>query len=165
LKKLHGFATIKFEVKDTGIGINEEDAEKLFKPFAQADASTTRKFGGTGLGLAITRELVTIIGGAVGIESVPGQGSTFYFTARFEIVNEKTACYEYASLVNVKVLIVDDNDYNRKIVRSYLEDAGCKVMEAQSGDKAIATILNNVIYGKQDTARTGRLSNARNGWV
>ena len=143
IEETNGFATIKFEVKDTGIGINEEDAEKLFKPFAQADASTTRKFGGTGLGLAITRELVTIMEGTVGIESVPGQGSTFYFTARFEIVNEKTACCEYASLENVNVLIVDDNDNNRKIVRSYLEDAGCKVMEAQSGDKAIAAILNN----------------------
>ena len=143
IEETNGFATIKFEVKDTGIGINEEDAEKLFKPFAQADASTTRKFGGTGLGLAITRELVTIMEGAVGLESVPGQGSTFYFTARFEIVNEKTACCEYASLENVNVLIVDDTDNNRKIMRSYLEDVGCKVMEAQSGDKAIATILNN----------------------
>ena len=143
IEESNGFATIKFEVKDTGIGINEEDAEKLFKPFAQADASTTRKFGGTGLGLAITRELVTIMEGAVGLESVPGQGSTFYFTARFEIVNEKTACCEYASLENVNVLIVDDNDNNRKVVRSYLEDAGCKVIEAQSGDKAIAAILNN----------------------
>src|SRR5680860_92066 len=143
IEETNGFATIKFEVKDTGIGINEEEAEKLFKPFAQADASTTRKFGGTGLGLAITRELVTIMEGAVGLESVPGLGSTFYFTARFEIVSEKTAYSEYASLENVNVLVVDDNDNNRKIVRSYLEDAGCKVMEAQSGDKAIATILNN----------------------
>src|SRR5665648_314278 len=143
IEETNGFATIKFEVRDTGIGINEVDAEKLFKPFAQADSSTTRKFGGTGLGLAITRELVTIMEGAVGLESVPGQGSTFYFTAQFEIINEKTACCEYASLENVNVLIVDDNDNNRKIVRSYLEDAGCIVMEAQSGDKAIAAILNN----------------------
>ncbi|HZK52913.1 MAG TPA: ATP-binding protein, partial [Desulfosporosinus sp.] len=143
IEETDGFATIKFEVKDTGIGINEEDTEKLFKPFAQADSSTTRKFGGTGLGLAITRELVTIMEGEVGLESVPGQGSTFYFTARFEIVNEKTACGEYASLENVNVLIVDDNDNNRKIMRSYLEDAGCKILEAQSGDKATATILNN----------------------
>src|SRR5665648_685204 len=143
IEETDGFATIKFEVKDTGIGINEEDTERLFKPFAQADSSTTRKFGGTGLGLAITRELVTIMEGEVGLESVPGQGSTFYFTARFEIVNEKTACGEDASLENVNVLIVDDNDNNRKIMRSYLEDAGCKILEAQSGDKAIATILNN----------------------
>ncbi|HEY8911448.1 MAG TPA: response regulator [Desulfosporosinus sp.] len=144
IEENNGFATIKFEVKDTGIGINEEDAERLFKPFAQADASTTRKFGGTGLGLAITRELVTMMEGAVGLESVPGQGSTFYFTARFEIINKKTTYSEYASLENVNVLIVDDNDNNRKIVRSYLEDAGCKVIEAESGNKAIATILNNV---------------------
>jgi len=143
IEETDGFVMIRFEVKDTGIGITEEDAEKLFKPFAQADASTTRKFGGTGLGLAITRELVTIMEGEVGLESVPGQGSTFYFTARFEIFNESTTSCEYASLENVNVLIVDDNENNRKIVRSYLEDAGCKVIEAQSGDKAIATILNN----------------------
>ena len=149
IEETDGFVMIKFEVKDTGIGITEEDAEKLFKPFAQADASTTRKFGGTGLGLAITRELVTIMEGEVGLESVPGQGSTFYFTARFEIVNERTASCEYASLENVNVLIVDDNENNRKIVRSYLEDAGCKVIEAQSGDKAIATILNNAYTGNK----------------
>ncbi|MDR3602288.1 MAG: response regulator [Desulfosporosinus sp.] len=143
IEETNGFVTIKFEVRDTGIGINEEDAAMVFKPFAQADASTTRKFGGTGLGLAITRELVMIMEGAVGLESVPGQGSTFYFTARFEIVNRRTPFYEYASLENVNVLIVDDNDNNRKIVRSYLEDAECNVIEAQSGDKAIAVILNN----------------------
>ncbi|MDR3667850.1 MAG: response regulator [Ignavibacteriaceae bacterium] len=143
IEETNGFALIKFEVKDTGIGINEEDAERLFKPFAQADASTTRKFGGTGLGLAITKELVTMMEGNVGITSISGKGSTFYFTARFEIVNKKTICCEYASRENINVLIVDDNDNNRKIVRSYLEDAGCKVMESQSGDQAIATILNN----------------------
>ncbi|MDR3585537.1 MAG: response regulator [Desulfosporosinus sp.] len=143
IEEANGFAMIKFEVKDTGIGINEEDVAKIFKPFAQADASTTRKFGGTGLGLAITRELVTMMEGVVGLESVPGQGSTFYFTAQFEIINKKTTYFEYANLENVKVLIADDNDNNRKIVRSYLEDAGCIVIEAKSGGDAIVSILDN----------------------
>ena len=96
------------------------------------------------LGLVITRELVTLMEGSVGFESVPGQDSTFYFTARFKNINKKTTCSEYTSLENVNVLIADDNDNDRKIVRLYLEDAGCKVIEAKSGNKAIATILNRV---------------------
>lgn len=144
IEEKNGFVTIKFEVMDTGIGISKENAERIFKPFAQADASTTRKYGGTGLGLAITKELVRIMKGTIGVESVLGQGSTFYFTVKFEIINKKISCDEYVNLNNVNVFIVDDNENNRKIVRSYLEDAGCKVMEAQSGDKALAAILGNV---------------------
>jgi len=145
MEESNGFATIQCKVKDSGIGINQEDINRLFKPFSQVDASTTRKFGGTGLGLAITKELVTMLDGNISIESVPGQGSIFCFTTRFEIINEGTTpCFEYASLKNVKVLVVDDDDNNRKIAKSYLEDVGCKVTEAQSGNKAITTILNNL---------------------
>ena len=145
MEESNGFATIQCKVKDSGIGINQEDINRLFKPFSQVDASTTRKFGGTGLGLAITKELVTMLDGNISIECVPGQGSIFCFTARFEIINERTtSCFEYASLKNVKVLVVDDDDNNRKIAKSYLEDVGCKVTEAQSGNKAITTILNNL---------------------
>ncbi|WP_407311621.1 response regulator [Desulfosporosinus sp. SB140] len=143
VEEKNGFATIRFEVRDTGIGIQKEDAKRIFQPFAQADASTTRKYGGTGLGLAITKELVTIMKGTIGLDSVPGQGSKFYFTAKFEILNKKTVCDKYVSLNNVNVFIVDDNDNNRKIVRSYLENAGCKVMEAKSSDEALSAIINN----------------------
>ena len=145
LEEVDGIAIIQFGIKDTGIGINDEGQKRLFKPFSQVDASTTRVFGGTGLGLAITRKLVNMMGGDVGIESVPGKGTTFSFTARFEMIHKREpARYEYASLQNTNVLIVGDNDTNRKIVRYYLEDAGCNVMEVESEDKAIATIRNHV---------------------
>ncbi len=145
IEEIDGFATIQFMIKDTGIGINEENIKKLFKPFSQADASTTRKFGGTGLGLAITKELVTMMEGNVSIESMPGQGSSFSFTARFEIISQSLMpCVAYANLQDCKVLIVDNDDNNRHVIKSYLEDAGCNVMEATSGEQGIVTILNNI---------------------
>jgi PAS domain S-box-containing protein len=112
-------ARLRFEVKDTGIGIPAEVQARLFQAFSQADASTSRKYGGTGLGLAISRQLIEMMQGQFGIESAPGRGSTFWFTARLarqpEGVNPQPITR--GDLVHLRVLIVDDNETNREILQ------------------------------------------------
>lgn len=134
---------IGFEVSDSGIGIAPEDAEKLFQPFTQADASTTRKYGGTGLGLAISYELVRLMEGTMQVKSKLGQGSKFYFTACFKPgLHKDTLPFKPAELKGSRVLIVDDNSSNRRIIRTYLEDAHCLVEESDSAEKAITILLS-----------------------
>ena len=133
---------VYFEVTDTGIGIAPEDMDKLFKPFTQVDASTTRKYGGTGLGLTITRQLVNLMDGDVFVDSELGKGSRFSFTAVFKPGKIKVdpIDYKYAEIKGTRVLVIDDNLNNRRIIRIYLEDAGCQVQEADSGEKAIGML-------------------------
>ncbi len=134
-------AYIRFEVKDTGIGIAEEDRKKLFQPFMQADASTTRKFGGTGLGLAISKELVRMMDGDIGLESHGTNGSIFYFTGIFKVVDSGVNYYSnYKDVLNARILIIDHNESSRRVLREYLRDTGCKVIEVESGDEAIRAI-------------------------
>lgn len=132
---------IAFEVSDTGIGINSEDIDKLFQPFTQVDASTTRKYGGTGLGLAISAQLVQLMNGTLSVESQPGQGSRFSFTAKFKPSLEQPVIYEYAPLQGTRIMVVDDNASNRKIIRAYLEEAQCRVEESANGETAISRFL------------------------
>ena len=110
-------AVIRFEVTDSGIGIAPDTQAKLFKPFAQADSSTTRKYGGTGLGLSISKQLIELMDGQIGVTSVSGQGSRFWCTARFmKQASSPCAILPTGDLTGRRVLIVDDNESNRLIL-------------------------------------------------
>ena len=118
---------LRFSVSDTGIGISEEDQQRVFAPFTQADASSTRRFAGTGLGLAIASHLINCFRGQFWVESEVGVGSTFHFTARFSLADEKIRERPAQSpavekLRNLPVLVADDNETNRQIIGKLLED-------------------------------------------
>jgi two-component system sensor histidine kinase/response regulator len=134
--------TLKFAVSDTGIGLTPEQAGKLFQSFSQADTSTTRKFGGTGLGLAISKRLVEMMDGEIWVESQPGQGSTFNFTATFGIGKEK-AKRRFATspdMRGMKVLVVDDNPTSREIFQDMLESFSFEVTLAASGKEGLVEL-------------------------
>ena len=129
---------LRFEVRDTGIGLTPEQIGRLFQSFQQADASTTRKYGGTGLGLAISKQLAQLMGGAVGVESTVGQGSSFWFTARLGLGIAPAALpLRQTDLRGQRVLVVDDNAYARLVMVGLLEQMGFVVKEAASGQAAL----------------------------
>jgi two-component system sensor histidine kinase/response regulator len=116
-----GRSTVRFEVRDTGIGIAPDDHQRLFESFAQADASTTRRYGGTGLGLAISRRLTEAMGGQIGLTSTPGEGSTFWFTLPLPVAETVAAFVPDEHLLSgLRVLVVDDNATNRLVLESQL---------------------------------------------
>ena len=129
---------MRFEIKDTGIGLNEDARGRIFEAFSQADQSTTRRYGGTGLGLTISRQLVKMMQGEIGVESEPGKGSTFWFTARFEKhAVGKAAPAKQKPLPAKRVLLADNNAADRQIVRAQLTALGMRCTSAASGDEAL----------------------------
>src|SRR5207248_11754699 len=118
-----GEVGLRFTVRDTGVGIPQQKQEKIFQAFEQEDTSTTRKYGGTGLGLTIAARLVALMGGQITVDSVPGQGSTFAFTARFGLQPhppETAAAHPPAELRGLPVLLVDDNATNLHSLEEWL---------------------------------------------
>ena len=113
---------LRVEVSDTGSGMTPEVQERLFTAFSQGDSSTTREYGGTGLGLAISRQIVEAMGGEIGVNSEPGSGSTFWFTARFDPASDTEPRGRGAARrsAGLRVLVVDDNETNRFILEEQL---------------------------------------------
>ena len=142
VKKNKDRITLKFSVSDSGIGLTEEQAGKLFQSFTQADTSTTRKYGGTGLGLTISKRLVEMMDGEIRVESEPGKGSTFIFTASFGLGREeaKKRFSPALDLRGMKVLVVDDNPTSREILRDMMASFSFEVTLAATGQEGITEI-------------------------
>ena len=144
---------LRFAVQDTGIGMTPEQAARLFQPFTQADMSTTRKYGGTGLGLTICRRLVESMGGQIWLESEPGHGSTFWFTARLD-VGDGTALaagdprdgLDAIRFPGLRVLLAEDNEINRQIAVELLQGTGASVDVAHHGAEAVEKVLRGGDY-------------------
>jgi PAS domain S-box-containing protein len=157
---------VRFEVQDFGIGIEPDELPRLFAPFHQADPSTTRRYGGTGLGLVISKQLAELMGGEVGVESTPGKGSTFWFTARLASAGDTAAAQRVPApavvpapsapagsperpraLAGSSILLVEDNAFNQQVARELLEDAGATVVVAGNGSEALA-----LMHGREESA-------------
>jgi CheY-like chemotaxis protein len=142
LKQDEAGSALKFSVRDTGIGLTEDQIGKLFQSFSQADTSTTRKFGGTGLGLTISKRLVNMMGGEIWVDSEPGLGTTFSFTANFGLGKEKVKkrLVPSSDLRGMKVLVVDDSATSRNILQDMLESFSFEVTLAASAEEGLEEI-------------------------
>lgn len=161
-KEIENNCIVRFEVEDTGIGMTEEQKNKLFEPFQQADTSTTRKYGGTGLGLAISKQLAILMDGEVGVVSELGKGSTFWFTAKLNInkttgkervssihLNKNTFEESFPDIMEEKhiesvqgahILLVEDNELNQQVIVELLEDLGVSIEVAENGEVAVKKV-------------------------
>lgn len=150
---------IKVKVKDSGIGIPDEQARNLFKNFSQLDNSSTKTFAGTGLGLSISKQLTKLMGGDIGMKSSPGMGSTFWFTFLYDEVDEDEIAEisnteeineenieDFFGDVKPRILLVDDNQINRQVAGQILKKAGCMVTMAASGRDAIRILEDNTYH-------------------
>ncbi|MBN2311749.1 MAG: response regulator [Candidatus Hydrogenedentes bacterium] len=147
-------ATVRFSVRDTGIGISPEASKSLFGAFMQEDTSTTRQYGGTGLGLAISKQLAELMGGQIGVASEPGMGSTFWFTAVLEKRSPepeeppRIGDVADALLGQPRILVVDDNATNRRMLEGQLRAWGCHPELAAGGEEALGALRAAVDRGE-----------------
>nr|WP_321403534.1 response regulator [uncultured Desulfobacter sp.] len=135
-------ATLRFEIRDTGIGLSQDQQDKLFQAFHQADTTTTRRYGGSGLGLSICKKLSEMMGGTIGVTSEPGKGSTFWFTARFGKTDQEKKTVQIIPVVlnGLKTLVVDDNQTFCRVMTHYLEAFSFDVETTFSGSAALEKI-------------------------
>ena len=162
---------LRFCIRDTGIGINQEVQHKLFNAFTQADSSTTRKYGGTGLGLTICKQLVHLMNGEIGVNSVPGEGSTFWFTLPLEARQSLSPTYSQShNLTGMRVLVVDDNETNRHILHHQTigwkmspdcvdsaQNALAKLEQAQEQNKCYPIILLDYLMPNMDGMQLAKI--------
>ncbi len=145
--------SLRFKIKDTGIGISEDEQKKLFQPFSQADESTTRKYGGTGLGLSISKQLIELMNGKIWINSQPNIGSEFIFEIPLKKGNKENINLEKKSLKKLQndmislkdsnIILAEDNSINREIIHSLLEISGINITDAYDGAMALKIYKNN----------------------
>jgi two-component system sensor histidine kinase/response regulator len=137
-------------VRDTGIGLTREQQQRLFRSFSQADTSTTRKYGGTGLGLAICRQLATLMGGDVGVDSAPGEGSTFWFTARLRVgaASAPRGRVPSPDLRGLRALVVDDSAHARMAIGDMLRGMRFEVRQVASGTEALEELRAAALQGR-----------------
>jgi two-component system sensor histidine kinase/response regulator len=153
LRRDDGAALVHFEVRDSGIGMSEAQVAELFQSFHQVDMSTTRRHGGTGLGLAISKRLAALMGGEVGVHSRPGQGSTFWFTARLPAAEAMPHPAAPAAQVpldvldGARILLVEDNPLNREVACGLLQDVGVEVHTAENGREALDRLAHERFDG------------------
>jgi CheY-like chemotaxis protein/two-component sensor histidine kinase len=152
----NGSATIYFEVKDTGIGMTQEQIEKVFNPFVQADSSTTRDYGGTGLGLAIAKNIVELMKGKLTVESKPGVGSTFSFELTLDTIethgekndNKKLQIYERPHFEGL-VLICDDNTLNQQVICAHLTRVGLQTITVENGKLGVDIVRERMLKNQK----------------
>ena len=143
---------LRFNVKDTGIGLTEGQRDKLFQSFSQADTSTTRKYGGTGLGLTISKKLTEMMKGVIDVESVYGEGSTFYFTAKFakgdsgniSVSEDQDRSAELTAIRGARILLAEDNEINQQVIVEILQKMDLSIIVSENGREAVEKISSDI---------------------